>query len=143
MYTTKKYECEAWASHVRENLPSSIQWDEYTTWCDIGGLANAFNHPPPTRCGERKGEVYLNELQIDWEKTTQSSDTNFMTDFENYCLSRWDSRQGIPQGPTRHLNEAWAIHMGKYIEDSDTNWSVYVEWVEGGGGGEWFYSGRG
>jgi hypothetical protein len=73
----------------------------------------------------------------------QSFDTNFMTDFENYCLSRWDSRQGIPQGPTRHLNEAWAIHMRKYIEDSDTTFSAYKEFVEGGGGGdEYFYNER-
>ena len=67
----KRYECEAWASHVRENIPSSIQWEEYSTWCEIGGRASAFKHPPHTRCGERKGELYesyLSELQIDWEK---------------------------------------------------------------------------
>jgi hypothetical protein len=64
----RRYECEAWASHVREYLPSSIQLDEYTTWCDIGGSSSAFKPPPHPHCGERKGEVYLSDLQIDREK---------------------------------------------------------------------------
>ena len=63
---------------------------------------------------------------------------NFMLDFENYVLSKWDSRQGIPTGPRRHENKAWAELMKSNLEDSDTCWEAYVEWVGQGGGDEWF-----
>jgi len=33
----------------------------------------------------------------------------------------------------------WALHMRKYIEDSDTTFSAYKDFVERGGGDFWFY----
>jgi len=63
---------------------------------------------------------------------------NFMLDFENYVLSQWDARQGIPTGPRRYQNEDWAKLMKSNLEFSDTNWEEYVAWVEQGGGDEWF-----
>ena len=63
---------------------------------------------------------------------------NFMMDFENWVLARWDSRQGIPTGPRRHENEAWAELMKSNLEDADTCWEEYVAWVAQGGGDEYF-----
>ena len=63
---------------------------------------------------------------------------NYMMDFENWCLSLWDSRQGIPFGCRRYENEAWAELMRRNLEDSDTTWEEYVEWVKQGNGDEWF-----
>ena len=33
---------------------------------------------------------------------------NFLMDFENQILKDWDARQGIPTGPRRFENPAWA-----------------------------------
>ena len=63
---------------------------------------------------------------------------NFMMDFENWVLTLWDRRQGVPKGLRRHENEAWAELMKTDLVDSDTTWSIYVSWVENGGGDEWF-----
>ncbi len=63
---------------------------------------------------------------------------NFMMDFENYVLSLWDARQGIPTGLRRYKNEGWAKLMKSNLEDSDTCWEEYVAWVDSGGGDEWF-----
>ena len=62
----------------------------------------------------------------------------FMMDFENYVLSKWDSRQGIPTGPRRYENEAWAELMKSHLEFSDSCWEDYVAWVSQGGGDEYF-----
>jgi hypothetical protein len=62
----------------------------------------------------------------------------FMMDLENYILGRWDARQGIPKGPRRHENALWAAHVKSHLEDADTTWIEYVEWVSQGGGDEWF-----
>ena len=63
---------------------------------------------------------------------------NFLMDFENWALARWDARQGIPTGPTRHEHRDWAAHMQGHLRDSDTCWGEYVAWVQSGGGDEWF-----
>ena len=62
----------------------------------------------------------------------------FMMDFENYCLSKWDAREGIPTGRERWKDAKWAIHMQQELEDSDCTWPIYVRWVQEGGGDEWF-----
>ena len=62
----------------------------------------------------------------------------FMMDFENYCLARWDARQGIPTGRERWKDETWAAHMQRELEFSDCTWAIYVHWVQQGGGDEWF-----
>ena len=63
---------------------------------------------------------------------------NFLMDFENWALSRWDARQGIPTGTSRHEHREWASHMQEHLRDSDTCWGEYVAWVQSGRGDEWF-----
>ncbi len=63
---------------------------------------------------------------------------SFMMDFENYVLTLWDARNGIPTGPQRFEDEAWAALMKTQLEFSDTCWDEYVAWVRDGGGDEWF-----
>jgi hypothetical protein len=62
----------------------------------------------------------------------------FMMDFENWVLTLWDARNGIPTGPRRFENEAWAVLMQSKLEFADTCWDDYVEWVKCGGGDDWF-----
>ncbi len=61
-----------------------------------------------------------------------------LTDFENHCLNEWDARQGIPTGPKRYEDEAWAAHVLSLLEDSEFGWSEYVTYVNEGYGDEWF-----
>ncbi len=61
-----------------------------------------------------------------------------LTDFENNCLNKWDARQGIPKGPKRYEDEAWAAHVLSMLEDSEFGWSEYVTYVNEGHGDEWF-----
>ena len=63
---------------------------------------------------------------------------NFLMDTENWILRRWDSRQGIPKGPRRFENDAWATLVKTCLEDSDTCWDEYCAWVQAGYGDEWF-----
>ena len=72
------------------------------------------------------------------ERDKKRHHNNFMMDFENWVLKHWDARQGIPTGPRRYENQEWAKLMKRNLEDSDTSWDEYVEWVRQGGGDEWF-----
>ena len=72
------------------------------------------------------------------EKERRKHRNSFMMDFENWALSRWDARQGVPTGPARHERADWAAHMQEYLRDSDTCWEEYVAWVQSGWGDEWF-----
>ena len=61
-----------------------------------------------------------------------------MMDFENYVLSLWDGRKGIPTGPQRFEDEEWAALMKTHLEFSDTSWDEYMVWCRSGGGDDWF-----
>ena len=64
---------------------------------------------------------------------------NFMMDFENACFEEYWA--GVPPtGPKRHENPEWAkmIQSQCYPFHSDLDFWEYVEWVEAGGGDEWF-----
>ena len=64
----------------------------------------------------------------------------FMCDFENACLSQnWDSSK-FPKGPTRCEDPEWAamIQSQVFPHHSDVDWEEYCDWVQGGGGDEWF-----
>ena len=83
---------------------------------------------------------------------------NFFMDFENSCLEyNWhiqpqpfdgglfDSlsfywNKPHPKGLKRHEDPEWAamIQSQVYPHHSDVDWEEYVEWVENGGGDEWF-----
>ena len=68
----------------------------------------------------------------------QRAQNDFLMDFENYVLTLWDARNGIPTGPQRFEDGAWAALMKTQLEFSDTCWDEYVAWVRSGGGDEWF-----
>ena len=67
----------------------------------------------------------------------------FLMDLENWVLQhRWDSRIGIPCGPRRHLDHLWGEVMKEELaEYPRKNWLEYCEWVQNGGGDEWFQDG--
>ena len=88
--------------------------------------------------GMRDWKAEMNTRR-DAERQRKRDKTNFLLDLENYCLGKWDARQGIPQGPTRIDNPAWRAHMQTELVDSDTTWDIYAEFVRGGGGDEWFF----
>ena len=65
---------------------------------------------------------------------------DFLSDFENDVLTCWDARKGIPKGPHRFKNPEWAALIKRHVfpHHSDVDWFEYVEWVQDGGGDEWF-----
>ena len=65
---------------------------------------------------------------------------NFLMDLEHYVLQhRWDARIGIPCGPQRHLDHLWGQVMEEEMKDYPRRtYEEYCEWVESGGGDEWF-----
>ena len=65
---------------------------------------------------------------------------NFMMDLENWVLEhRWDARIGIPCGPQRHLDHLWGqVMMEEMADYPRRTYEEYCEWVESGGGDEWF-----
>ena len=65
---------------------------------------------------------------------------NFLMDFENACIPRWDSSiRPHPRGPLRWQDPAWAEMMRRECENhSDVSFQQYCEWCMEGGGDEWF-----
>lgn len=74
-------------------------------------------------------------------KNIEELDDDFMADFENYCLSLWDSsKRPHPRGPNRHEDVDWAAHIRRYVypHHSDVDWYEYTIFVESGGGDDFF-----
>ena len=59
-------------------------------------------------------------------------------DYENWLLSKYDTRNGIPVGMERLVHESWVQHVKDDLLMSDFTWMQYVEHVEAGGGDAWF-----
>ena len=62
-----------------------------------------------------------------------TKDSYFM-DIENYCLRHFNTSI-LEEGRGRSANPEWGKMIKMYIE---CPYSEYVEWVEGGGGDDWF-----
>ena len=65
----------------------------------------------------------------------------FLMDFENACLANhWNSCVPHPTGNRRYEHEEWAAMIKSQVfpHHSDVDWGEYVEWVQNGGGDEWF-----
>ena len=61
-------------------------------------------------------------------------------DYENWLLSKYDTRKGIPLGMERLTHETWVQHVKSDLPLSDFTWAQYVEHVEAGDGDEWFFA---
>ena len=62
-----------------------------------------------------------------------------LTDYENWLLARFDSRNGVPQGLERLTHERWRAHVLEDIPKSDFTWDQYEAHVKAGFGDEWFF----
>ena len=62
-----------------------------------------------------------------------------LTDYENYQLARFDSRDGVPQGLERLTNEKWVVHVQTDLPMSDFTWAQYLFHVTNHFGDEWFF----
>ena len=67
-----------------------------------------------------------------------SSRDAFYMDFENACLESY--RAEPPVGPQRWQHPEWAAHIQMHVFpfSSDLDWQEYRDWVEAGGGDDWF-----
>ena len=59
-----------------------------------------------------------------------------LTDYENWLLARFDSRNGVPQGLERLTHEKWVAHVLRDLLFSDFTWLQYEEHVNSGFGDE-------
>ena len=62
-----------------------------------------------------------------------------LTDYENFLLARFDSRDGVPQGLDRLTNERWVAHVQADLPKSDFTWEEYEFHCKSGFGDEWFF----
>ena len=62
-----------------------------------------------------------------------------LTDYENWLLARYDSREGVPQGMERLTNEKWVAFVLEDLPKSDFTWEQYEAHVKAGFGDEWFF----
>ena len=62
-----------------------------------------------------------------------------LTDYENFLLARFDSRDGVPQGLDRLTNEKWVAHVQADIPMSDFTLAQYLFHVTKHFGDEWFF----
>jgi len=62
-----------------------------------------------------------------------------LTDYENWLLSRFDSRDGVPNDLERLTNEKWVAHVKADLPKSDFTWEQYEAHVRAGFGDEWFF----
>ena len=61
-----------------------------------------------------------------------------LCDYGNWLLSTYDTAKGIPVGMERLTHESWVQHVKDDLPRSDFTWQQYAEYVEAGGGDEWF-----
>ena len=71
---------------------------------------------------------------IDFSSITMTA----LCDYENWLLSTYDASKGIPVGIERLTHESWVQHVKDDLPTSDFTWQQYAEYVEAGGGDEWF-----
>ena len=110
-----------------------IRLEEYPQTHDgaVGFLQDVFKSMggtivPPTRPRKRR--------------LSAESDA-FLMGFENACLANhWNSCVPHPTGNRRYEHEEWAAMIKSQVfpHHSDVDWGEYVEWVQNGGGDEWF-----
>jgi hypothetical protein len=62
-----------------------------------------------------------------------------LTDYENWLLARFDSRNGIPVAMERLTHPAWVDHVKSDIVNSDFTWEQYEHHCRSGFGDEWFF----
>ena len=60
-------------------------------------------------------------------------------DYENWLLSRYDSRPGIPEGLARLTDQRWVDHVKADLPNSDFTWEQYEAHVKAGDGDDWFF----
>jgi hypothetical protein len=60
-------------------------------------------------------------------------------DYENWLLSRYDSRPGIPEGLARLTDQRWVDHVKADLPHSDFTWEEYETHVRKGDGDDWFF----
>ena len=90
----------------------------------------------------RPGHKYINWCQDGFQGMNKHTD-NFLMEFENSCVTDFNSKypgQQRPTGPERYKNKQWAtiIKEQVYPHHSDVDWNEYQHWVRQGGGDEWF-----
>ena len=65
-----------------------------------------------------------------------------LTDYENWLLARFDSRDGIPQGLERLTDQRWVAHVKADLPMSDFTWEQYEFHCKSGFGDEWWFEDR-
>ena len=66
-----------------------------------------------------------------------------LTDYENWLLARFDSRDGVPpQGLERLTNQKWVSHVQQDLPKSDFTWEQYEFHVNQSFGDEWWFEDR-
>ena len=70
-------------------------------------------------------------------RSRKTSDA-FMMDFENSLLTDWTHT--IPTGVLRFEKDAWSqlVKRNVFPNHSDVDWDEYCQWVNQGGGDDWF-----
>ena len=63
-----------------------------------------------------------------------------LTDYENWLLARFDSRDGVPQGLERLTDQRWVAHVKADLSKSDFTWAQYEHHVLHSFGDEWFFN---
>ena len=86
---------------------------------------------------DQKGKM-LDHLNLKMAER-EGEDLN-LTDYENRLLSRFDSRDGVPQGLERPTDPRWLAHMLVDLPKSDWTFSQYEAHVKAGFGDERFFN---
>ena len=60
-------------------------------------------------------------------------------DYENWLLSRYDLKQGMPVGLGRLTHEPWVRHVKSDLPKSDFTWEQYEAHVQNNDGDDWFF----
>ena len=92
--------------------------------------------PPPR--DQKGGYQTTGDLKM---AEREGEDLN-LTDYENWLLGRFDSRDGVPQGTERLTHAKWVAHVKADIPMSDFTWIEYEHHIKAGFGDEWWFENR-
>ena len=81
----------------------------------------------------------IKSIDLGFELSFIFANMSALWDYENWLLSRYDVKLGMPIGLGRVKHEPWVRHVKNDLPNSDFTWEQYVKHVEAAAGDDWFF----
>ena len=81
----------------------------------------------------------IKSIGLGFQQSVICANMSALWDYENWLLSRYDVKLGMPIGLGRLTHEPWVRHVKNDLPNSDFTWEQYEKHVEAAEGDDWFF----